>query len=97
MSQRADSCSYLDQVRDVRANTPMGCEECLTLGMPWVHLRLWQECGHVGCCDQSQGKHATRHFHQSTHAIMKSFQPGEDWSWCHIDELFIEPAAEPVT
>ena len=91
------SCSHLDQVRDVASNTPQGCEECLELGMQWVHLRLCQACGHVGCCDQSQGTHATKHFHQSKHAIMKSFQPGEDWSWCYVDELFIEPAASPAT
>jgi uncharacterized UBP type Zn finger protein len=97
MSQPTESCSHLDQVRDVSPNTPKGCEECRKLGMQWVHLRLCQECGHVGCCDQSQGKHATKHFHQTKYAIMKSFQPGEDWSWCYIDELFIEPAAEPRT
>lgn len=96
MPQPAERCSHLDQVRDVAANTPKGCEECLKLGMQWVHLRLCQECGHVGCCDQSQGKHATKHFHQSKHAIMKSFQPGEDWSWCYIDELFMEPSVEPA-
>ena len=61
----------------------------------WVHLRLCQECGHVGCCDNSQGKHATKHFHASQHALMRSFEPGEDWSWCYVDELFIEPAVRP--
>lgn len=96
MSRPAQSCTHLQQVRDVEANTPNGCEECLALGMRWVHLRLCQECGHVGCCDQSQGKHATKHFHQTKHAIMKSFEPGEDWSWCYVDELFMEPAAEPT-
>jgi uncharacterized UBP type Zn finger protein len=95
MSSSAQRCSHVDQVRDVAPNTPKGCEECLALGMHWVHLRLCQECGHVGCCDQSQGKHATKHFHSSHHPIMKSFQPGEDWSWCYVDELFIEPAVEP--
>jgi uncharacterized UBP type Zn finger protein len=96
MPPSAQSCSHLDQVRDVEPNTPNGCEECLKLGMRWVHLRLCQECGHVGCCDQSQGKHATKHFHGSKHPIMKSFQPGEDWSWCYVDELFMEPAVEPA-
>jgi hypothetical protein len=96
MTGPTESCSHVDQVRDVSANTPKGCEECLKLGMQWVHLRLCQECGHVGCCDQSQGKHATRHFHQTKHAIMKSYQPGEDWSWCYVDELFIEPAVAPA-
>ena len=60
--------------------------------MRWVHLRLCQECGHVGCCDQSQGKHATKHFHATRHPIMRSFERGEDWSWCYVDEVFFEPA-----
>lgn len=95
MPMPAPPCPHVDQVRDVSPNTPNGCEECLELGMRWVHLRLCQECGHVGCCDQSQGSHATKHYHSTRHAIMKSFQPGEHWSWCYIDELFIEPAVEP--
>ncbi|MBA3522431.1 MAG: UBP-type zinc finger domain-containing protein [Gemmatimonadales bacterium] len=89
MSQQ---CAHLAEVRDVTARTPEGCEECLKTGSRWVHLRLCQECGHVGCCDQSPGTHATKHFHQSRHPIMRSFQPGEDWSWCYVDELFFEPA-----
>lgn len=96
MPPSAQSCSHLDQVRDAAPNTPNGYEECLKLGMQWVHLRLCQECGHVGCCDESQGKHATKHFHGSKHPIMRSFQPGEDWSWCYVDELFMEPAVEPA-
>lgn len=95
MSQPAQPCEHRDEVRDVAPRTPNGCEECLELGMHWFHLRLCQECGHVGCCDQSVGKHATKHFHSSKHAIMKSFQPGEDWSWCYVDELFMEPAVRP--
>ena len=70
-------------------------EECLATGGRWVHLRLCQECGHVGCCDNSPGRHATKHFHASQHAIMRSFEPGEDWSWCYVDELFFEPAVRP--
>lgn len=97
MTQPAGDCTHLDQVRDVSPKTPKGCEECLELGMQWVHLRLCQECGHVGCCDQSIGTHATKHFHQTKHAVMKSFQPGEDWSWCYVDDLFMEPAVEPST
>lgn len=70
-------CSHLDEVRDVKPRTPQGCEECLRTGMRWVHLRLCLECGHVGCCNQSQGKHATKHFLQTEHAIMRSFEPGD--------------------
>jgi len=85
-------CAHLDQVRDVDPKTPDGCEECLKMGMGWVHLRMCSICGHVGCCDQSQGKHATKHFHSSGHPVMRSFQPEEDWGWCYVDNLFIEPA-----
>ena len=88
----SNTCGHVHQVRDVAARTPNGCEECLAAGGRWVHLRLCQECGHVGCCDNSPGKHATKHFHASQHAIIRSFERGEDWSWCYVDELFIEPA-----
>jgi hypothetical protein len=54
--------------------------------MRWVHLRMCQSCGHIGCCDQSQGKHATAHHEQSGHPIARSAEPGEDWSWCYVDE-----------
>ncbi len=76
----------------MQPRTPQGCEECLRIGSDWVHLRLCLFCGHVGCCDQSVHKHATKHFHQTQHAIMKSFQPDEDWAWCYVDEVFFEPA-----
>jgi len=88
----AASCTHLDQVHDVRARTPQGCEECLRTGGRWVHLRLCLACGHVGCCDQSPGRHATRHFRQTGHPVMASFEPDEDWGWCYVDELMMEPA-----
>ena len=91
----AQQCRHLAEVREVAPLTPQGCEECLRTGGRWLHLRLCQECGHVGCCDNSPGKHATKHFHSSGHPIMRSFEPGEDWSWCYVDELFIEPAVRP--
>ena len=82
-------CTHLNEIKDVTPRTPNGCEECLKLGMTWVHLRLCLECGHVGCCDSSIGKHATKHFHETQHAIIRSFEPGEDWRWCYIDEEFV--------
>ena len=88
-------CPHVGEVRAVSPRTPAGCEECLASGMQWVHLRLCQECGHVGCCDNSMGKHATKHFHASHHPLMRSLEPGEDWSWCYVDELFFEPAVRP--
>lgn len=80
-------CRHLDQIRDVEPRTPQGCEECLKSGSAWVQLRLCLECGHVGCCDSSPNTHATKHFHATQHAIMQSFQPGENWRWCYIDGM----------
>ncbi|MEP6691494.1 MAG: UBP-type zinc finger domain-containing protein [Gemmatimonadaceae bacterium] len=85
-------CTHLDHVRDVTPTTPKGCAECLAAGGRWLHLRLCLECGHVGCCDNSPGTHAAKHFHSSTHPIMRSFEPGEDWGWCYVDEMMLEPA-----
>jgi len=67
-----------------------GCQECLALGMEWVHLRVCLSCGHVGCCDSSRGRHATKHFHATQHPIVESFEAGEDWGWCYVHEDFLE-------
>ena len=91
MSKR---CTHLDQVKDVEPRTPDGCEECLAMGSDWVHLRLCLSCGHVGCCDNSPNKHATKHFKTTHHPVMRSFEPGEDWGWCFVDEVMFEPAPE---
>jgi uncharacterized UBP type Zn finger protein len=77
-----------------------GCKECLASGDEWVHLRLCMTCGHVGCCDDSKNRHATRHFHVTKHPVIKSFEPGEDWAWCYVDEEMVEaiptfPAESP--
>jgi uncharacterized UBP type Zn finger protein len=82
-------CSHLAQVRTDQPNTD-GCEECLKMGDSWVHLRLCRTCGHVGCCDDSKNKHATKHFHATTHPIITSIEPGEDWSWCYVDQLAMQ-------
>jgi uncharacterized UBP type Zn finger protein len=83
------SCTHLNFVVTDAANTN-GCKECLEMGDTWVHLRLCRTCGHVGCCDESKNKHATKHFRATQHPIMTSLQPGEDWSWCYIDEVVLE-------
>ena len=90
---RMKTCTHLDQIRDVKPLTPNGCEECLKMGDTWVHLRLCLECGHVGCCDSSKNKHATKHFHRTKHPIMKSFEPGENWGWCYIDEVELDSSS----
>jgi monovalent cation/hydrogen antiporter len=86
--KRAGNCSHLrDAPRVVKPNTPEGCEECLRDGTRWVHLRLCLSCGHVGCCDSSVMKHATAHYHATTHPVMRSIEPGEAWRWCYPDDL----------
>jgi uncharacterized UBP type Zn finger protein len=82
-------CTHLDQVKDVEPKT-RGCEECLKMGARWVHLRLCRSCGHVGCCDSSPNRHATKHFRSTQHPIVRSFEPGEDWSWCYVDEIEVD-------
>jgi uncharacterized UBP type Zn finger protein len=82
-------CAHFDRIRAVRPNTS-GCEECLKLGDEWVHLRLCMECGHVGCCDDSKNKHATKHFHRARHPIIRSIEPGEEWGWCYEDNLMLD-------
>ena len=82
-------CTHLDQIREVRPSAE-GCEECLRTGDEWVHLRLCEICGHVGCCDSSPNKHATKHFQATAHAIIKSFEPGEEWGYCYVDGTFLE-------
>ncbi len=82
-------CRHLKLVHTDRPNTK-GCEECLAMGDPWVHLRLCRTCGHVGCCDDSKNRHATKHYHATAHPIMTSLEPGEDWSWCYVDELVMQ-------
>jgi uncharacterized UBP type Zn finger protein len=67
-----------------------GCEECLRMGDRWVHLRLCLICGHVGCCDSSKNKHATRHFHTTQHPLVTSLERGESWAWCYADEEFFD-------
>ena len=91
------TCTHLtDDVDAARSpNTPDGCEECLSAGGRWVHLRLCLQCGHVGCCDNSPGRHATAHFHSSGHPLIRSYEPGEDWFWCYVDEVGFEVDGAP--
>ena len=87
MSTQSDP--HLAMVKPVTPRTPEGCEECLRLGSPWVHLRLCLTCGHVGCCDSSPLKHASLHANNVDHPIVQSLEPGEDWRWCYIDEAIV--------
>ena len=82
----ATACQHLNQIRQVTPSA-QGCEDCLKTGDSWVHLRMCMICGHVGCCDSSPNRHATAHAQGTSHPIIRSLEPGEDWSWCYLDEV----------
>ena len=65
------------------------------VGGRWVHLRMCMTCGHVGCCDSSPAKHATAHFHSVGHPLVQSYEPGEDWWWCYVDNVAFEVPNAP--
>jgi len=86
---RRQHCEHTEQINEDIRPSAQGCEECLKTGGRWVHLRECLICGHIGCCDQSKNKHATQHFHSTGHPIIRSFEPGEDWRWCYVDEVLV--------
>jgi len=81
-----ETCSHLNQIKFTSTDKHV-CEDCIKIGDTWVHLRLCLECGHVGCCDSSKNKHATKHFRRSRHPLIRSIEPGENWVWCYADEI----------
>jgi uncharacterized UBP type Zn finger protein len=83
-------CKHLKNAGDPEPLTPDGCQECLAGGDEWVHLRRCLTCGHIGCCDDSKNKHATKHFHEVKHPVIQSFEPDETWRYCYLDELTID-------
>jgi hypothetical protein len=91
-------CSHLDQIEVNRPEQVAGCEECLKIGGHWMHLRVCRTCGQVGCCDSSPNQHASKHAATSGHAIVSSLEPGEDWSWCYLDQVaFVLSTDAPET
>ncbi len=88
MAESKKTCSHVDKIREV---TPSGkgCKECLGTRGRWVQLRMCLVCGHVGCCDSSAGRHATAHFRETHHPVMRSFESGQNWRWCYVDETYL--------
>ena len=82
-----NKCLHTESVTVVEAPERMVCPECIEAGDTWVHLRICMSCGHVGCCDSSKNKHATRHFESSQHPVMRSLETGETWAWCYVDKV----------
>ena len=85
---RSLACRHTGLAREVEPSAP-GCEECLRSGDSWVHLRICMTCGHVGCCDSSPNKHATKHYRATGHPIVRSHEPGEEWAWCYADRVVL--------
>ncbi len=88
MTQR--ECNHRDEINDVTAKDETVCEDCMLTGDSWVALRMCLTCGHVGCCDSSKNRHATKHFEETDHPIMKSVTPGNQFTWCYPDQLYLK-------
>ena len=82
------TCGHLDQITVLSPPVEIsGCEDCLATGGRWVHLRMCQACGHIGCCDSSPNRHARRHAETASHPVMRSAEAGEEWSYCFVDDV----------
>ena len=88
------SCTHLEEINLKIKPSAAGCEDCLQIGDSWIHLRTCLICGHVGCCDSSRNKHASQHYRDTGHAIVQSFEPGETWIWCYLDEVAFDAPAK---
>ena len=84
------TCKHIDAVTSVRPPKAHVCDECVTMGGSWVHLRTCQECGGTRCCDNSPNRHATGHAHATGHPVIASAEPGERWLYCYPDDAFAE-------
>jgi hypothetical protein len=84
------TCNHLDEIRDVGPGLDV-CESCVEIGSTWVHLRQCLICGRTGCCDTSPNQHASKHFAETAHPLMRSLEDGEDWTWCFVDEQAMRP------
>jgi hypothetical protein len=88
-------CGHMEFAKDVQPSGD-GCVECLKEGGRWVHLRLCETCGHIGCCDSSPGRHASAHAATQEHPLVQSYEPGEDWWWCYVDEVAFSVPGAPT-
>ena len=92
----ADKCPHAAGIRTV-VPSALGCEECLKIDSMWVHLRLCRACGHVGCCDSSPNRHATKHFQTTGHPIIEGYDPPEGWGWCYVDEVTLDLSGDTTS
>ena len=94
--RRKKDCGHVAELREVEPGSPDSCVKCLEMGDTWVNLRLCLTCGHVGCCDNSKNKHATAHHKETGHPIIQSYQPGEAWRYCYVDDQNVTDAPTPA-
>ncbi len=90
------TCAHLQDLAVCEPSRLDGCEDCLKIGGRWVHLRMCMTCGHVGCCDNSPNRHATAHYRESAHPVIQSFEPGEAWAYCYLDDTTITDVGETL-
>jgi len=90
MDNNAKECTHQKEIVKDLTPSAQGCEECLKTADGWVKLRMCLVCGHVGCCDSSKNKHANKHYEDTKHPIMQSFEPNETWTWCYVDETYLD-------
>jgi uncharacterized UBP type Zn finger protein len=89
-------CSHMANLEPVEPNSPDSCLTCVEMGDTWVNLRLCLTCGHVGCCDNSKNKHASKHAADTEHPIIQSYQPGERWRYCYPHDQKLPNADRPA-
>ncbi len=85
--EQRGACEHAAHAQPEITTGARGCEECLKSGDSWVHLRICMQCGKVGCCDSSKNRHASRHWREERHPVIRSFEPREEWAWCFPDEI----------
>lgn len=85
-----DRCEHLKAVGSIKVAAKHECEDCVKEGSGWVHLRTCQTCGGTRCCDQSPKRHARKHAKATTHAVIASAEPGENWLYCFEDDVFFD-------
>ena len=85
-----DTCPHIESIDDIKTARQRVCEECVTIGARWMHLRTCQTCGVTLCCDSSPNKHASQHARASHHPVVASAELGERWLYCFPHDAFAE-------
>jgi hypothetical protein len=84
------ACDHIRAVPKLRTAARRECEECVTIGARWLHLRTCQTCGGTRCCDSSPNQHASKHARAASHPVIVSAEPGERWIYCYPHDVAVE-------